>query len=564
MREKVAIVAHFDLNNRLEPNFKQVINCLEALFDKVVLVTTSDVGDETVKEFSKTTLIRRPNIGYDFYSYKVGIAFARRNFDVECLLITNSSYFLTSVPKYMALLEMMIADAHSNSIVGLTESRQFEWHLQSYMMILGAGILRSQWFSAYVSDIKPLNSKFEIIFNYEIGFSSLVKKNDVAVTVLYQPDIFTSLSARYKWFKRLLTKSSVWNVLSLNILKNVGAINWTHFAVRQISDRFGLIKSEVLRTNPHGLDLSSVKERIPESFAREIRLSLAASKGSYKLNANGLSEFSAGTSPLPSYRSVQWGVAHVKGVRLAVVIHLYYYDLLGEILRYLKCIVEPFDLYITTPFEGDVSFIIDDASRVATSVTVHVSENRGRDIGPFLSLYLSGVLDGYLAVLKLHSKKSKYSAAGEEWRKSIYGSLMGSSRDVIKIVDLFENRNVGIIGPHQYYLSNERFWGANKGTVTGVLSTLGVISDDGVPPLGFFAGSMFWFSPKALSPLKRLSPSYLVFPQENGMQDGTTAHAFERIFCPLSRYAGLKTSSLKLGGEEIDSTPTDQNSVPVL
>lgn len=564
MREKVAIVAHFDLNNRLEQNFKQVITCLETLFDKVILVTTSDVDDEALKGFSKTTLIRRPNIGYDFYSYKVGIVFALRNFNVGSLLITNSSYYLTSEPKFLMLLEMMLAQVSSNNIVGLTESKQFEWHLQSYMMMLAGDVLSSQWFSKYVSDIKPLNSKFEIIFNYEVGFSSLLKRNDVSVTVLYRPDIFTSLSARFKWIKILLAKSSVWNFLNLSVFKNINAINWTHFAFQQISDRFGLVKSEVLRTNPHNLDLLPFKEHIPERFAREIELSLAASKASYKLNDNGLSEFSAGSSPLPNYRSVQWGRAHIKGVRLAVVIHLYYYDLLDEILRYLKCIVEPFDLYITTPFEGDVSSIIDDASKVATSITVHVSENRGRDIGPFLSLYLSGALDNYLAVLKLHSKKSKYSAAGDEWRKSIYGSLMGSSRDVAKIVGLFESRDVGIIGPHQYYLSNERFWGANKVTVACVLSTLGVIPDDSHPPLGFFAGSMFWFSPKALSPLKRLSPTCLVFAQENGMQDGTTAHAFERIFCPLSRYAGLKTSSLKLDGEEIDSTPTDQNSVPVL
>lgn len=563
MKANVAVVAHFDASHSLSQNFRHILEALELVFDKVLLVTTCELEDGAVDEYPKTTLIKRPNIGYDFYSYRVGIHCAKKQWDVQCLLITNSSYFLTSRSRFTALLQRLVLESKHYDVVGLTESRQFSWHLQSYMMLLGREVLYAQWFSAFIHHVNPVNSKIEIIFNYEIGLSTLLKKNTVRTTVLYVADWRTEFVAKCRWLRRLMIISPVRHVLNGSVWGAVNGINWTHFAAQEISDQYGVIKSEVFRTNPLQVNVNSIKRGLSVSVMKEIEHSLVASRGHYQVSVDGLSEFCAGVSALPLYRSVLWGQPRADGVRVAVVIHLYYVDLLDEILRCLTRIAEPFDLYVTTPFEADVVSIIDHASSVASSITVHVTENRGRDIGPFLSLYLEGWLDSYTAVLKLHSKKSRYSAAGDEWRKSIYHSLMGSSLIVAQVIHLLKHKDVGIVGPHRYYLSHDRFWGANKSTVTKTLSALGVPSHQ-VATLGFFAGSMFWFSPKALAPLKTLPPSYFLFPEENGLQDGTVAHAFERMFCPLSRFVGLKTSSLELGGEEINDTRSGKNTVPVL
>lgn len=563
MKEKVAVVAHFDAGNLLDDNFKKVITCLELVFDKVLLVTTSDVEGASVAGFAKTTLIKRPNVGYDFYSYRVGIQYAKENFDVECLLITNSSYFLTSETQFLLLLQRMILRSKKYDVVGLTESRQFSWHVQSYMMLLRCDVFYSDWFSEFICRVNPLNSKIEMIFNYEIGFSTRLTENGINASVLYSPSWSAAFVAKIKWFKRLISISPARDVFNGNVLRAIGGVNWTHFAARELSDKYGLIKSEVFRTNPLAVDVGSIEVGLSVDIRNSIEKSLEKTVGQYQLSLDGLSRFCGRASALPLYRSAQWGLPRVKGVRVAVVIHLYYYDLLEEILSYLKNFAEPFDLYVTTPFEADVASIIDFSSVIANSVTVHVSENRGRDIGPFLSLYLTGCLDHYIAVLKLHSKKSKYSASGDEWRRSIYGSLMGSSLIIAKVINLFNTRNVGIVGPHQYYLSHDRFWGANQQTVATTLSALGVPPAH-ITSLGFFAGSMFWVSPKALAPLKKLPHSYLEFPEETGIQDGTVAHAFERIFCPLSRSLGFTTSSLELAGEEINDTHTLHHAVPVL
>jgi rhamnosyltransferase len=75
---------------------------------------------------------------------------------------------------------------------------------------------------------------------------------------------------------------------------------------------------------------------------------------------------------------------------------------------------------------------------------------------------------------------------------------------------------------------------------------------------------MFWFAPPALRPLQTIAESELDFEPEAGLQDGTLAHALERLFCIMARKQGYRTTSLELNGAEIDGTATLENRVPVL
>lgn len=272
---------------------------------------------------------------------------------------------------------------------------------------------------------------------------------------------------------------------------------------------------------------------------------------------------SSSRSGIPDFRFVQAGHLCRDGVRVAVVLHLFYVDLLEEIIAYLRFITEPFDLYITTPHELDVPVILEQCQGVASGMRLHVTENRGRDIGPFVKVYREGLLDSYQAVLKLHSKKSKYSQSGEAWRHSLLQELIGSSRRFFEVMKVLSVGKVGMIGPHKYYLTDGSFWGSNKAAVLALMhAAFG--DDDGARELGFFGGSMFWFRPEAFAPIKHIDDSVLSFPLEDGSQDGTTAHALERFFCPMVRRSGFNTSSLELAGTEIHGISNARNSVPVL
>lgn len=75
---------------------------------------------------------------------------------------------------------------------------------------------------------------------------------------------------------------------------------------------------------------------------------------------------------------------------------------------------------------------------------------------------------------------------------------------------------------------------------------------------------MFWFSPKALKSIHLCDGDSIDFPPEDGKQDGTLAHAWERAFCLIAREHGFLTSSIESKGVDIFSTDTSANAVPVL
>jgi lipopolysaccharide biosynthesis protein len=245
-------------------------------------------------------------------------------------------------------------------------------------------------------------------------------------------------------------------------------------------------------------------------------------------------------------------------------LHLFYIELLDEIFDDLDNIVEPFDLYVTTPFEADVPQILAASDRRSHGVKVVLCRNKGRDVGPFLALYRTGCLDCYQAVLKLHSKKSRYSSKGDFWRRELFAPLCGNSMTVLQSLKLIREYGCGMVGPTNYFLTDEKFWGANRKRLGSILAACGLDSKSEQPELAFFAGTMFWFAPNALSAIHRAHAEAVAFEAENGEQDGTLAHAWERAFCLLVREAGFGVSSVMLAGHNIFSVDSSRNQVPVL
>lgn len=562
--DKVAIVAHFDPNDSVEANFLDLLVCLSTTFDRTVLVTTSKVEPSLVYSFPNLTVITRPNFGYDFYSYRVGLTFALENWQIGSALLVNSSFAILSRDAFCNALKRMLELIDSHDVVGATESLQFSWHIQSYLMLLGSSVLGQAWFRAFLASIEPTNSKFDTIARFELGLSVGLKHNNAKVTTLLRTEIAELGSANDYWVygskeKYTVAPSAVSRAHSLQ-----PQLNPVHHLAELVARQLGYVKFEVLRDNPHKIDLSFVDELCESARLAAIREMVGRSHLMYARGTDSLSALKSDGGPIPSFKLARWRQTNAGEVGIAVVLHLFYAEMIPDIYRLLKNIVLPFDLHVTTPFEGDATDIFSNFSKLAQSVSIYCSENRGRDIGPFVSIYRSGVLDRYDAVLKLHSKKSTYSASGSFWRDRLYQSVAGDSLTALRSVDLIKSGKVGIVGPHRYYLTNDRFWGANRETMRRLLSEMGALSFGEDLKLGFFAGSMFWFAPRALKPLKDIPETSLTFEQEDGQQDGTLAHAIERVFSPIARSQGFAVSSVILAGKDMRDYSTIENDVPVL
>ncbi|HEY7819968.1 MAG TPA: glycoside hydrolase family 99-like domain-containing protein, partial [Vicinamibacteria bacterium] len=134
--------------------------------------------------------------------------------------------------------------------------------------------------------------------------------------------------------------------------------------------------------------------------------------------------------------------------RVAVVLHLFYWDLVDELAEYVSNIPFPFDLYVTAT-EGIYPQVFSYFNHRFPRSCVHVTEveNRARDIGPFLTKFASRYSD-YDLVCKVHSKKSPHAPNLSGWRGFLLDRLLGSDAQIREIVGEFHrDPELGLLYP---------------------------------------------------------------------------------------------------------------------
>jgi Rhamnan synthesis protein F len=229
----------------------------------------------------------------------------------------------------------------------------------------------------------------------------------------------------------------------------------------------------------------------------------------------------------------------------AIVAHVYYEDTWPDIAGVLKRLTIPFDLIVTTvPGRGRLAQTI---AGDFPGVEIVVTENRGRDVRPFLELLEAGRLDRYRYVCKIHGKKStdggRISYLGALWRRRSLFDLLAGPGIAESIVRAFEaDPSIGIIGPRAFRLPSqtsplEPSWGKTRPKVMELAAKMGVAPDEF--RLDFYGGTMFWVRPEALRPLRDLNLAS-AFPEEQGLLDGALEHATERLFTTSAVVAGFR------------------------
>ncbi|QZA80032.1 rhamnan synthesis F family protein [Deefgea piscis] len=226
---------------------------------------------------------------------------------------------------------------------------------------------------------------------------------------------------------------------------------------------------------------------------------------------------------------------------IAVVLHLYYLDQWKDIVVSLENIPVDFDLIVTTTPEnqGRVGDLLTHAYPAAK---LYITENRGRDIGPLITLLQYENLSKYDFVCKLHTKKSLHLDPEfvQKWRNEVLNSLLPSPDGVKAILDLFNARpEVGIIAGAGGLLHAHYSPGGNINLLRELAARLGFNLDE--MAYEFPGASMFWCRGRVFDSLRSLNITVDDFEPELGQTNGTLAHAIERLFPLIAYHQGLLT-----------------------
>lgn len=119
------------------------------------------------------TIVWRPNIGYDFGSWAVGIDQFPELAGREHVLLVNDSLVgpFGSIDPMLDHFERSTADVWS-----ATCSEQVELHLQSFTLGFRRGVLRTYPLNRFWASIREIGDKNVLIREYEIGLTRLIAR----------------------------------------------------------------------------------------------------------------------------------------------------------------------------------------------------------------------------------------------------------------------------------------------------------------------------------------------------------------------------------------------------
>ena len=225
--------------------------------------------------------------------------------------------------------------------------------------------------------------------------------------------------------------------------------------------------------------------------------------------------------------------------RPCVVVHAWYAEVLDDVISNLNASALDWRFVITTAPERERG-VRTRLEALGISAEIHVFENRGRDVLPFLHVADRLLNEGVDVILKLHTKQSAHRKDGSQWRDELLHSLATADR-ASRIVEAFANNpHLGLVAPEGHSQPLNHFWGDNEANVRALCVRLGLSQP--LPGSEFVAGSMFWVRLAALRPLLDAHMAPWEFEHETGQIDGTMAHAVERIFSLATLSAGFAVS----------------------
>jgi lipopolysaccharide biosynthesis protein len=182
--KRAAVYVHYDPQGRVHDYVIHQLRELQSAGLRVTFVTNAPkFGEASVAKvvpFCRHIIWRR-NVGYDLGAYKDGIAAIGDVSGLTCLLLMNDSVY----GPFRPLAEVLrAAEAAHADIWGITDSLEFDYHVQTYFIVFLERALRSPAFARFWRRMPYVNDRFWVVRKGEIKLTPFMIGNGLKVGVL--------------------------------------------------------------------------------------------------------------------------------------------------------------------------------------------------------------------------------------------------------------------------------------------------------------------------------------------------------------------------------------------
>lgn len=537
IKKRLAIAFFFDEEGIVDEYYFFLLKEIAKFTTRNIFVSNGVISNEAELRLRSMNyeIIIRDNIGFDVWAYKAGIEYVGYDHlgDFDEIMLFNHTFYGPIYP-----FEEMFSgmDARECGFWGITAHKELDpnpftgtgilpRHLNSHFIAVRRDLAVSKAFRDYWQTMPMITSYNDSVMTHESRFTKHFEDLGYEC-VVYDDD--HQYSSKYPCF--------------INVDET-------------LERRCPILKRRIFFHDPlfheaHGIDLPHALRIMRETSDYDESLiwhNIIRTADLRTLNTTaGL------TSVIPDMRIKK--VKREKVKKIAVCVHIYYVDMIDEILDLCRFIKEPFDFIATTDTEAKARAIKESCANFKgiKNIIVRVLEkNRGRDMSAlFISCRDLFLDDRYDLVCRLHTKKSPQvdSARSNLFKRHLFENLLHSEGYVENVIDMFEGQSwVGLAMPPAVHISYTPLglgWFANKPRAQEEAQKLGLrVKLDQHTPVAAY-GTMFWFRPQALRKLFEREWAWEDFNAEPHHVDGGLAHVLERLIAYTAQDAGYLTQQI--------------------
>ena len=532
---RIVFYLFFDPQGVVDDYVTYKLQALREHADHIFVVSNSTLTPEGRDKLESVadTVWARKNVGFDVWAYKEAMeTFGMdRLGEFDELILMNYTFFGPMFPLAETFERM---DAQELDFWGLTAHKSVDpnpftgatgvlpFHIQSHWIGVRKAMFTSLEFQQYWATMPMIRSYDDSVLHHEARFTQHFASKGFHYAIAFPPEDYPS---------------------DHPVFDN---------AVLMLDNRCPVVKRRIFFHEPSYLERNAilgrrVLERLEDTDypVDLIWRNIVRSAEPRTLHTNFsmlsvLPDGDVGEIPDPA-------------PRICVIAHVYYDDMVEEMMSYVSHIPAPYDLVVTTDTEAKRARILAAlAPYDIAGVEVRVLEsNRGRETSAFLVGCRDLLAPGrYDLICKVHSKRSAQDGynLGMLFKHHMFDNLLSSPMYVSRLLGLFaKDQTLGMVFPPVInigYPTLGHAWFTNRPAAVELAKDLGIHTTfDRSTPIAPYGG-MFWCRPEALAAFTAHELKWEDFPDEAGWTDGGLPHVIERLYAYVVMNAGFHVRSV--------------------